>query len=124
MNQQAVGRHFVAIVGDFALRSVIVLIVVSEPVLETVTVIFAVTGIAFLMTDARLTVSPAFGLEENPLPFRPFGQPLPAHVTTTVAPAGTPLTCSRENFVLFAEAFAKKESVKGIEVEKTQAALR
>ena len=116
MDQQAAPWHFVAIVGDLALRNVIVLIVMSEPVLETVTVIFAVTGTAFLMNAERLTVPPAFGLAENPLPFRPFGQPLPAHVTFTLAPAGTPLTWSRENFVDFEVALAKKESVNGIDV--------
>jgi len=67
-DQQAASRHFVATVGDLALRSVIVLIVVSEPGLATVTVIFAVTGIAFLMNEARLTVPPAFGFAVNPLP--------------------------------------------------------
>src|SRR5262249_43254587 len=86
------------------------------PAFETVTLIFAVTGMAFLMNDARLTVPPFFDTAENPLPVKPFGHPRPEHVTFTVAPAGTALTCSRENFVLFDDAFAKKDSVNGIDV--------
>ena len=73
------------------MRSFSVLTALMKPALDTVTVIEAVRGIGFLMNVARVTVANAFVLMK-PFRFRPDGQPLPLHLTLTVAPFGTSLT--------------------------------
>src|SRR5690349_5152042 len=94
------GTHFVAIDGFLAARAVSTFTALIAPGLLTVTVIRSPVRNGFLMNEASDTVPNAFFFVK-PLPFRPFGHALPAHVTVTVEPSGTFFTCNVDSFVVF-----------------------